>query len=410
MFSIIETKVLFRCVMSIMKIWHYVLFVVGFSSCQTLYAATCDYRILSEWGSGFTVEVVITNDTSEPIQGWSVTWEYTDGSNIPQAWNANLVGQNPYTATDVGYNATIQPNSFITFGFNGNKSVQGSAAQIPELGGVCADELPPVNEPPIAVINASPTQGSTPLTVTFDATDSSDPENEGLNYFWDFGNGDISTESVVTRTFDQEGNYSVSLVVNDGQLDSTEAFTTIVATDPDDAPNGYVLDAANSSLYFVTSRRIHDLETHQFTDLFGSISESGEASLGINLNSVETGVDLRNERIRVFLFQVAIFGGEAMVTLPVDLPSLSAQSTGTAVTERISATLNLHGVSAAIDTDVIITKLSETQIMVQNASPIVIHAEDYALVEGIEVLRGLANLPVISYSVPVNFTLIYNAQ
>ena len=99
-----------------------------------------------------------------------------------------------------------------------------------------------------------------------------------------------------------------------------------------------------------------------------------------------------------------------MVTLPVDLPSLSAQSTGTAVTESISATLNLHGVSAAIDTDVIITKLSETQIMVQNASPIVIHAEDYALVEGIEVLRGLANLPVISYSVPVNFTLIYNAQ
>ena len=48
--------------------------------------------------------------------------------------------------------------------------------------------------------------------------------------------------------------------------------------------------------------------------------------------------------------------------------------------------------------------------MVQNVSPIVINAQDYALVEGIETLRGLANLPVISYSVPVNFTLIYNAQ
>lgn len=395
------------------KIWHPLLFVIGLSGSEALYAASCEYNLLAEWNSGFTGEVTITNDTSEVIEGWTVTWAYTDGATVPQAWNASLSGQSPYVATNASYNGTIAPGSSTAFGFNGNKSTQGSDAQIPVLGGICSqDERPPVvaaNTAPVAVISANPTQGNVPLNVTFNAADSSDQDGDNLSYFWDFGNGDTSTNAVVTRTFDIEGTRSVSLVVNDGELNSQQAFTTIVATEAEAEPMGYVLDAENSSLFFVTSRRTHDLEIQTFTDLFGSISQSGEATLGINLDSVSTGVDIRNERIREFLFEVPTFGAEAIVTLPVDLPSLSAQSVGSTVTETVAATLGLHGLNVAIDTDLTITRLSDSQVMVQNVSPIVIDAADYALVDGIEVLRGLANLPIISYSVPVNFTLIYNA-
>ena len=180
---------------------------------------------------------------------------------------------------------------------------------------------------------------------------------------------------------------------------------------PTDGENevGYTLDSSNSSLYFVSTRNLHDPETHFFTNLNGGINEAGEASLIIDLSSVETGVDLRNERIRTSLFEVDLFSN-AVVSLPVDLSTLGSQTIGSVVTQSINAELDLHGVSAAVNTDVVITKLSDSQFMVQNANPILIDANDYDLVRGINVLRGLANLNEIGYTVPVNFTLLFEAQ
>jgi len=387
------------------KIWSSLLLVIGLSSPNILFAASCEYNILNEWNSGFTAQVKITNNSSEPIDGGSVSWSYTDGSTIPQAWDAQLSGAAPYVASNYSYNANIPPNGSTTFGFNGNKASQGGDAQIPVLGGICSPL--PVNQPPVAVISAVPAQGNVPLTVTFNANGSSDLENANLSYRWDFGNGDISTDAIVTRDFTQVGTYPVSLTVNDGQLDSAEVVTTVVATaQPVESPL-YTLDSANSSLYFVSSKKTHVLENHFFTDLSGSISDLGNASLSINLSSAETGIAVRNQRLRDLLFEVGTFS-EAVASLPVDLVSLNAQAIGTTRTENISATLDLHGVVAAIDTEVAVTKLSDTKILVRNTSPILISAGDYNLTAGVDALRNIANLDVISYTVPVNFTLLFN--
>lgn len=385
------------------------LFVIGLAISEATFAASCDYKILSEWNTGFTGEVTILNDSSETIDEWTVSWTYSDDSTIPQVWNAELTSTDPFTATNVAHNGTIPANSSTNFGFNGNKASPGVGAEIPELGGICSQGTP-VNQPPVADISADPTQGNIPLNVTFSASGSSDPENSALSYRWDFGDGDISTEAVATHTFDQEGSYSVSLTVNDGELDSTEVFTTIVATDePVGEPDSYVLDPENSSLYFVSTKQTHVVETHQFTNLYGGISSGGEASLVINLGSVETGIDIRNQRMRDLLFEVEIFS-EAVITLPVNLASLDTQAVGSTLAESISATMDLHGVSAAVDTEVAITKISDSQIMVQNVSPILIQAADYDLTGGIDALRTIANLAIISYAVPVNFTLLFNTQ
>ncbi len=383
-------------------------FVIALTTSQVIFAASCEYNIVNQWNSGFTAEVTILNDTSQDIDEWSVSWSYTDGSTVPQTWNAELTGMNPYIAKSVSHNSTISANSSTTFGFNGSKGAQGASAEIPQLGGICSQTIP-INQPPVADISANPTQGNIPLSVTFNANGSSDLENDALNYLWNFGNGDISTDAVVTRTFDLEGSYSVSLTVNDGQLDSTEVFTTIVATDEAAESNVYILDSENSSLYFVSTKQTHVVETHQFTNLYGSITSSGEASLGINLGSVETGISVRNQRVRDLLFEVETFS-DALVSLPVNLASLSTQGIGSTRTDSVSATLNLHGVSAAVDTQVAITKISDSQIMVRNVSPILIKAGDYDLTGGVDALRNIANLAMISYTVPVNFTLLFNTQ
>lgn len=43
-------------------------------------------------------------------------------------------------------------------------------------------------------------------------------------------------------------------------------------------------------------------------------------------------------------------------------------------------------------------------------APLVLHAEDFALASGVEALRKVADLPVISLSVPVGAVLIFTAR
>jgi PKD repeat protein len=59
------------------------------------------------------------------------------------------------------------------------------------------------NGAPTAVATASPTTGNAPLTVNFDGTGSTDPDNDPLAYAWDLdGDGayDDSTASQPTYT------------------------------------------------------------------------------------------------------------------------------------------------------------------------------------------------------------------
>lgn len=52
---------------------------------------------------------------------------------------------------------------------------------------------------------------------TFDATGSYDADTEDLNYFWDFGDGNTSSDPVVTHTYEKSGKYLVELKITDNQ-------------------------------------------------------------------------------------------------------------------------------------------------------------------------------------------------
>lgn len=85
----------------------------------------------------------------------------------------------------------------------------------------------PGNQPPVAVITASPTSGPAPLIVNFDATGSSDPDpaDQGtLRYQWDFTNdGTVdSTAAVVSHTYPAGGPYTARLRV----IDTLDVATT----------------------------------------------------------------------------------------------------------------------------------------------------------------------------------------
>lgn len=97
----------------------------------------CEYVITNEWSDGFTGAIRISNDGSSAINGWNVSWNYTDGSRVTSSWNANVSGSNPYTATNISWNGAIQPGQTVEFGFQGTKGGSGNAATPTVTGSVC---------------------------------------------------------------------------------------------------------------------------------------------------------------------------------------------------------------------------------------------------------------------------------
>ena len=70
--------------------------------------------------------------------------------------------------------------------------------------------------PPVVQASASPTEGPTPLTVTFSSAGSSDPEGQPLTYLWNFGDGQTSTAANPQHTYNAAGQYQARLTVSDG--------------------------------------------------------------------------------------------------------------------------------------------------------------------------------------------------
>ena len=101
----------------------------------------------------------------------------------------------------------------------------GQAAQDPDTSG------PVVNRPPTAAIKPSVTGGPATLDVSFDASQSGDVNGDPLTYTWDFGDGSGATGVTVNHSFTDEGSYTVTLTVSDGEASTSVERTIFVDED-----------------------------------------------------------------------------------------------------------------------------------------------------------------------------------
>lgn len=74
---------------------------------------------MNEWPGGFQAEVQVTAGSSA-INGWRVTWTFTNGQTISNGWNATITPSgSSVTATNVAHNGSLAPGASTTFGFLG---------------------------------------------------------------------------------------------------------------------------------------------------------------------------------------------------------------------------------------------------------------------------------------------------
>lgn len=102
----------------------------------------------------------------------------------------------------------------------------------------------PVNDGPIASIDASPLEILVGQAVLLDGSDSFDPEGEALGLHWDFGDGSSSSDTIVAHNYAEVGSFTVVLKVTDssGAWDTAEVVITVKAKG--DEPSNYPPRAA----------------------------------------------------------------------------------------------------------------------------------------------------------------------
>jgi hypothetical protein len=93
--------------------------------------------------------------------------------------------------------------------------------------------VPTNNQPPLAMLQVEPKSGEAPLTITYTATNSIDPDGQVVAYRIDFDDGTSALDSAGTHVYNTDKNYRIRLSIQDnlGQTDTT-GVTVKVATPP----------------------------------------------------------------------------------------------------------------------------------------------------------------------------------
>ncbi len=87
------------------------------------------------------------------------------------------------------------------------------------------------NVVPVADIQATPLSGPAPLTVTLDASGSSDEDGTLVAHDWAFSDGTNDAGEIITHTFHNNGTYTATLTVVDDVGDTDTDVVTIVVGD-----------------------------------------------------------------------------------------------------------------------------------------------------------------------------------
>lgn len=158
-----------------------------------------------------------------------------------------------------------------------------------------------------------------------------------------------------------------------------------------------------SSISYVSLKNNAVAENNRLTGLTGGIDADGTLSVSIDLASVETGVDIRNQRMAELFFEVARFP-QAQITGKVSDDQLAALLAGEVIDTAIPLTLDLHGVSATLTAKLRAYQVADT-LYVNSTEPLLLQTAQFDLLGGVEALRNIAGLKAIAQVVPVTVDL-----
>jgi PKD repeat protein len=150
--------------------------------------------------------------TNPPIVNYS--WDFGDGIGATGEITSHF-----FTAAGTYYTTlTVEDSKGLTNSFETPIIVIGSVEPV--------EPVEP-NVKPTALISTNPPGGNAPITISFDGSNSSDPDGSIGGYSWDFGDGTTGSGQMTQHTYTNGGIYTVSLLVTDDKGDTGTATSQI---------------------------------------------------------------------------------------------------------------------------------------------------------------------------------------
>ncbi len=171
--------------------------------------------------------------------------------------------------------------------------------------------------------------------------------------------------------------------------------------------DSWTLDGGASKLAF-GSIKFNDLgEVHSFGSIDGTVDASGAVTLGIDLASVQTNIDIRNERMIEHVFKNA---PRASISAQIDMAAMEAMAVGESAVMEVEGDLDLLGIEVPLYGDMFVMRLTEDKVMVTTDSMMFLSTADAEIDPGVDKLMELASLPNIVRAVPVTLRLMFDAD
>ncbi len=178
------------------------------------------------------------------------------------------------------------------------------------------------------------------------------------------------------------------------------------AQNVDPFEHGWKLDAAASELQFLSVKKNSVAENSGFATLSGVIGPDGAADIRVQMDSVDTKIDLRNVRMRFLFFETFNFP-EAVITAQLPPEQLVDLHQSRHKIIDLPYRLTLHGVTKDSVAQVAITLVDNDRVAVANTTPIAIALPDFNLEEGRGKLQEAAGVDILPFGF-VSFGFVFD--
>ena len=134
----------------------------------------------------------------------------------------------------------------------------------------------------------------------------------------------------------------------------------------------------------------------------GYLDKQGNLKMEIELDSVETDISIRDQRIKEWLFETARFP-KVEIQSQMDHDWMNALGVHEEASKVQPLTISFHGKTIQTEASLKIIKLDDNTINVMTQEPVHINLLELEMMQGLNSLTEVMDLKSISYLVPVKF-------
>ena len=187
------------------------------------YATPGSYSVSLEAGNDEGTDTHVQTDLLTVLPAVTVGFSYSMNERTLDFTNSSQHADSYVWNFGDGNSSTLA-EPLHTFAADGTYEVELTATNA--CGSEATMQTITISTIPVAGFGTSdPTEGCTPLSVSFDNT-----SDNAESYFWDFGNGETSTEATPSVIYSSAGSFDVTLIVSNAAGSDTLSLSNYITT------------------------------------------------------------------------------------------------------------------------------------------------------------------------------------